>query len=84
LSQRAEGLAKLDEARPVTVAGEPAFQISWNLREAGDSHNGFAIVTYLAHEGQIYSFTGLAYTADALAYYTPAYQLLLDTFSFLP
>jgi hypothetical protein len=84
LSQWAEGLVKLGEARSVTVAGEPAFQISWNLREAGDSHNGFAIVTYVAREGQIYRFTGLAETADALAYYTPAYQLLLDTFQFLP
>jgi hypothetical protein len=84
LSQRVAMHAKLGEEISLIVANEPAIQMSGDLRAAGDTHNGFAIITFVVHDGQIYSFTGLAYTADALNYFTPAYQLMLDTFRFLP
>jgi Tol biopolymer transport system component len=82
LEQWAEARIRPGEEQTLTVAGIPALQFSGDLGAAGDSHSGFGIITYFAHNGQIFTVTGLALTADALTYYTPVYQFLLDSFRF--
>lgn len=67
----------------LTVAGIPATQGSGDLAETGNSHGGFAIATYFVHDDQVFVVMGLALSPEALTYFTPAYQQLLDNFRLL-
>jgi hypothetical protein len=70
--------------QPLSVAGVPALQGSGDLAASGNGHGGFGIATYFAQDGRIFTIMGLALTPNALIHHISAYQLLLDTFSFLP
>lgn len=73
-----------EEEQQLTVAGVPAVQQRFDLAVAGDPHGGYAFRTYFADEGRFYTMTALAYERDTLAQYEEAYQLMVNSFRFLP
>ncbi|NJN54341.1 MAG: hypothetical protein HC804_06015 [Anaerolineae bacterium] len=65
------------------MAGVPALQGNGNLAESGNGHGGYGIATYFIQDERIFTVIGYSLAPDTLTHYTPAYQLLLESFRFL-
>lgn len=66
----------------IMVDGHPAFRFKGNLADAGDSHNGFGILSYFESDGQFYTLTCVTKTESTLTEHEAACQSMVESFEF--